>query len=194
MYNLKVISSTTRPGRKGPIIARWITDIADQHESFNVQMIDLGEVDLPVMDEPNHPRLQKYEHEHTKQWSAQIDEADAFIFVTAEYNHTYPASLQNALQFLSKEWNYKAAGIVSYGGVSGGTRAYIDLKKDLLTFKMAPLLEAVNIPFYAQFIDDEDRLVPNNVMTKAADAMLDELARWSAGMKIIKKHEDAVNE
>ena len=189
MYNLKVISSTTRPGRKGPIMARWISEVAEQHDRFDVEMIDLGDVELPMMNEPNHPSMKKYEHKHTKQWSAKIEEADAFIFVTAEYNHTYPASLQNALQYLSKEWNYKAAGIVSYGGVSGGTRAYIDLKKDLLTYKVAPLVEAVNIPFYEQFINDDDRLVPNDVMSKAADTMLDELARWSAGMKVIKEDE-----
>jgi len=189
MYNLKIISSTTRPGRNGPVIARWISEVADQHESFDVEMIDLGEIDLPVMDEPNHPRLRKYKHDHTKQWSKKIDKADAFIFVTAEYNHTYPASLQNALQYLSREWNYKAAGIVSYGGVSAGTRAYIDLKRDLLTYKMALLVEAVNIPFFSQFISDEDELVPNGEMEKAAHTMLDELARWSAGMKVIKENE-----
>ncbi|MDR8390039.1 NAD(P)H-dependent oxidoreductase [Aliifodinibius sp. S!AR15-10] len=188
MYNLKVISSTTRPGRKGPIIAGWISEVAEQQDSFDVEMLDLGEIDLPMMNEPNHPRMKKYEHEHTKQWSAKIDEADAFIFVTAEYNHTYPASLQNALQYLSQEWNYKAAGIVSYGGVSAGTRAYIDLKRDLLTFKMAPLVEAVNIPFFPQFINNEDELIPNDEMKEAASTMLDELARWSAGMKVIKEN------
>lgn len=189
MYNLKVISSTTRPGRKGPIIASWISEVANKHDSFDVKMIDLGEIDLPMMDEPHHPRMKKYKHEYTKQWSAKIDEADVFIFVTAEYNHTYPASLQNALQYLSQEWNYKAAGIVSYGGVSAGTRAYIDLKRDLLTFKMAPLVEAVNIPFFTQFINDEDKLIPNDEMKKAASIMLDELARWSVGMKVIKENE-----
>ena len=172
-------------------MARWISDVAEQHGCFDVEMIDLGEIGLPMMNEPNHPSIKKYEHEHTRQWSAKIDEADAFIFVTAEYNHTYPASLQNALQYLSQERNYKAAGIVSYGGVSGGTRAYIDLKKDLLTYEMAPLVEAVNIPFYGEFINGEDRLEPNEVMSKAADTMLDELARWSAGMKVIKEEEIA---
>jgi len=189
MYNLKVISSTTRPGRNGPIIANWITEVAEQHENFDVEMLDLGEINLPMMNEPHHPRMKKYEHKHTKQWSKKIDEADAFIFVTAEYNHTYPACLQNALQYLSQEWNYKAAGIVSYGGVSAGTRAYIDLKRDLLTFKMAPLVEAVNIPFFPQFINDENVLVPNEEMEQAAHTMLDELARWSAGMKVIKEDE-----
>ena len=188
MYNLKVISSTTRPGRKGPIISRWITDVAKQHGSFDVEKLDLGEVNLPVMNEPEHPRLKKYSYGHTKQWSAKIEEADAFIFVTAEYNHTYPASLQNALHYLSQEWNYKAAGIVSYGGVSAGTRAYKDLKTDLLPFKVVPMMEAVNIPFFSQFITDSNQFIPNEVIEKAATAMLDELAKWSAGLKIIKEN------
>ncbi|MEX0609643.1 MAG: NAD(P)H-dependent oxidoreductase [Balneolaceae bacterium] len=187
MYKLKVISSTTRPGRKGPIMANWIAETAEQHGSFDVELLDLGEIDLPIMDEPNHPRLKKYKHLHTKQWSAKIEEADAFIFVTAEYNHTYPASLQNALQYLSQEWNYKAAGILSYGGVSAGTRAFNDLKRDLVTFKTVPLMEAVNIPFFTQFINEEDRLIPNEVMEQSAGAMLEELARGTAGLKVIKE-------
>lgn len=187
MYNLKIISSTTRPGRKGPIIAKWIAEAAKQHGGFDTELLDLGEVDLPIMDEPNHPMLKKYKHEHTKQWSTKIEEADAFIFVTAEYNHTYPATLQNALQYLSQEWNYKAAGIVSYGGVSAGTRANNDLKRDLLTSKTVPLAEAVNIPFFTQFINDEGLFVPNLMTEKSAKTMLSELARWSEGMKVIKE-------
>lgn len=193
MYNLKIISSTTRPGRKGPIVARWITEVAKQYGSFNVEMLDLGEVNLPVMDEMGHPRLGKYENNHTKRWSEKIDEADAFIFVTAEYNHTYPASLHNALQYLSQEWGYKAAGIVSYGGVSAGTRAYKELKTDLMPYKVVPLLEAVNIPFFTEFINEENRLIPNEVMENSAAAMLDELARWTTGLKVVKEHQFSVD-
>ena len=187
MTNLKIISSTTRPGRKGPIVANWITEIANQHGSFDVEMLDLGEINLPMMDEPHHPRLKKYQNEHTKEWSTKIDEADAFIFVTAEYNHSYPAPLRNALHYLSNEWAYKAAGIVSYGGVSAGTRAYKDLKGDLPTLSIAPLMPAVHIPFFTQFIDEDNSIfVPNEELEKSAGAMLNELVRWTAGMKIIK--------
>src|ERR1700712_3830071 len=133
MYNLKIISSTVRPGRKGPLMARWIAEIAKQHADFSVEVLDLGEINLPMMNEPHHPVMKKYEHEHTKQWSAKIDEADAFIFVTAEYDYNYPAPLRNALEYLYHEWNFKAAGIVSYGGVSAGTRAANSLKADLAT-------------------------------------------------------------
>lgn len=189
MYSLKIISSTTRPGRMGPIVARWITEVAEQHGSFNVEMLDLGEVNLPLMDESGHPRLGKYENYHTKQWSEKIEDADVFIFVTAEYNHTYPASLHNALQYLSREWEYKAAGIVSYGGVSAGTRAYKELKTDLLPFKVVPILEAVNIPFFTEFINKDNQFIPNDVMLKSAKTMLDELTRWSGGLKIVKENQ-----
>ncbi len=97
MYNLKVITSTVRPGRKGPVIAAWIAEKAKQTGNFNVEILELGEINLPMMNEPHHPMMRKYEYEHTKKWSAKIDEADAFIFVTAEYDYTYPAPLRNAI-------------------------------------------------------------------------------------------------
>lgn len=186
MYKLKVISSTVRPGRKGPVIAEWIAEKARESGEFEVEILDLGEIELPLMLEPNHPRMQKYELEHTKAWSAKIEEADAFIFVTAEYNYSYPAPLKNALDYLAFEWNYKAAGIVSYGGVSAGTRAGIKLSGDLPTYKVVPLPEAVNIPFFWQFINENEALVGNEIMDQSADTMLKELSRWTKGLKIVK--------
>ena len=147
MYNLKIITSTVRPGRKGPIIANWILEHTQKQQDFKVELLDLAVINLPLMDEPNHPMLKKYEHEHTKKWSASIEEADAFIFVTAEYDYNYPAPLRNAIEYLVQEWQYKAAGIVSYGGVSAGTRASNSLKADLATMKVVPLPEAVHLPF-----------------------------------------------
>jgi len=114
MYKIKVISSTIRPGRKGPLIAQWITELAKQNGNFDVELLDLGEIELPLMVEPNHPSMKKYEHDYTKKWSAKIEEADGYIFVTAEYDNTYPAPLRNALSYLLTEWNYKPSGIVSY--------------------------------------------------------------------------------
>jgi len=186
MYKLKVISSTVRPGRKGPVIAEWIAEKARESGEFEVEILDLGEIELPLMLEPNHPRMQKYELDHTKAWSAKIEEADAFIFVTAEYNYSYPAPLKNALDYLAFEWNYKAAGIVSYGGVSAGARAAIKLSGDLPTYKVVPLPEAVNIPFFWQFINENEALVGNEIMDQSADTMLKELSRWTKGLKIVK--------
>lgn len=187
MYNLKIITATVRSGRKGPIITKWIEERARKNENFTVEVLDLKEINLPMMDEPNHPSLQKYEHEHTKRWSEKINEADAFIFVTAEYDYNYPAPLRNALEYLFHEWSYKAAGIVSYGGVSAGTRAANSLKSDLSTFRMVPLAHGIYIPFFNHLITD-DKLVSNDVMDKAADALFAEIVRWSKGLKIIKEN------
>lgn len=187
MTDLKIISSTVRPGRKGPIVAAWIAEKARKHGNFNVEVLDLGEINLPMMNERNHPSQKKYEHNHTKEWSAKIEEADAFIFVTAEYDFNYPAPLRNALEYLVQEWAYKAAGIVSYGGVSAGTRAANNLKGDLSVFKMVPLTEMVNFPFFQQNINDQNVLEANEVSHKAADAMLKAIIRWTKGLKIIKE-------
>lgn len=187
MYKLKIISSTVRPGRKGPIVTDWIAEIARKHGAFEVDVLDLGEINLPLMNEPNHPRLKKYEHEYTKKWSAAIEEADAFVFVTAEYDFNYPAALRNALEYLSEEWQFKAAGIVSYGGVSAGTRAANSLKADLSTFKMVPLTESVNFPFFQNNINDDNVFEANDISNKAATNMLNQIARWTKGLKAIKE-------
>ena len=190
MYKLKVISSTVRPGRKGPIIAKWIMDITDMNKNFEVELLDLGEINLPMMDEPSHPSLKKYEHDHTKAWSAKIEEADAFIFVTAEYDYNYPAPLRNALEYLFHEWAYKAAGLVSYGGISAGTRAWVSLKNDLGTFRMVPIIESVNIPFFNKYINEDDEFVADDILIKAADNMLTQIVRWTKGLKIIKEYKE----
>jgi NAD(P)H-dependent FMN reductase len=187
MYKLKIISSTVRPGRKGPLVANWITELAKKNGNFDVELLDLGEINLPMMNEANHPSLKKYEHEHTKWWSAKIDEADAFIFVTSEYDYNYPAPLRNALEYLFQEWGYKAAGIVSYGCVSAGTRSSNSLKGDLSTFKMVPLSEAVHFTFFQQNINDQNEFEANEISHKAADVMLKQLVRWTKGLKTIKE-------
>ncbi|WP_442592053.1 NADPH-dependent FMN reductase [Pedobacter sp. AW31-3R] len=186
MYKLKIISATVRPGRKGPVVASWVQELAIKSGWFEVELIDLGELKLPLMDEPNHPSMKNYQHEHTKNWSAKIEEADAFIFVTGEYDFGYPAPLRNALEYLYKEWNFKAAGIVSYGGISAGTRAANALKNDLATFKVVPLYEMVNIPFFTEFLTDEEGFEPTEKSAKAAGVLFKELVRWTKGLKIIK--------
>ena len=107
MTKLEIIIASTRPGRVGPSVARWIRDQAVQHGGFDeVELVDLAEVNLPFMNEPNHPRLRKYTHQHTKDWANKIVEADAFILVMPEYNYGFNAELKNALDYLNQEWNY----------------------------------------------------------------------------------------
>ena len=187
MYKLKIITSTVRPGRKGPLISEWVEQIVKEHGKFEVEILDLGTINLPMMNEPNHPMQKKYTHEHSKKWSASVDSADAFIFVTAEYDYNYPAPLRNAIEYLYHEWTYKAAGIVSYGGISAGTRAANSLKADLSTMKMVPLAESVNIPFFNQYINDDDKFIPGEMVKPGLIKLLDELVRWTKGLKVVKE-------
>jgi NAD(P)H-dependent FMN reductase len=170
------------------MIAAWIAEKAEATGNFNVEILDLGVINLPMMNEVHHPIMRKYEHQHTKDWSAKIEEADAFIFVTAEYDYNYPAPLRNAIEYLSGEWGYKAAGIVSYGGISAGTRAANSLKADLATMMVVPLSQAVNFPMFTQFINDKEEFAPNETSHKAAETMLRELVRWTKGLKVIKEN------
>ena len=187
MPTLTIVIASTRPGRAGLPIAEWFADRARAHGGFDVVLADLAELRLPLLDEPSHPRLRQYTHQHTKDWSAMVERSDAFVFVTAEYNHGYPAALKNAIDYLHSEWQYKPVGFVSYGGVAAGTRAVQQLKQVVTALKVTPLVEAVNIPFHTQFIDDDGRVAANEVMEQAADAMLDELVRTEAALRTLRQ-------
>ena len=179
---LKIIIASTRPGRKGPSLAYWINEIAKNHGAFEIKLIDLKEVNLPFLDEPHHPRLQKYEQEHTKAWSREIDEADAFIIVTPEYNYGFPATIKNALDFVFVEWGYKPVGFVSYGGIAAGTRAVQMLKQVVTAQNMMPVNTSVNIPFFTKYINDKEQFLPDEGLVKSAEAMLDEIAKWAKAL------------
>jgi NAD(P)H-dependent FMN reductase len=186
---LQIIIASTRPGRVGPSVASWIYDRAVAHGGFDVELIDLAEVNLPMYDEPKHPRLRQYEHQHTKDWSATIDRADAYIFVIPEYNYGFNAAVKNAIDYLHHEWQHKPVGFVSYGGVAAGTRAVQMLKQVVTTLKMVPTFESVNIPFVAQFLDENKVLQPNEIMQQAATDLLDQLLKLSLALRPLRAPE-----
>lgn len=186
-YKLKIIIGSTRPSRKGPIVAKWFLEIAKQHPFFDIEVLDLKEINLPFLDEAEHPRFQKYANEHTKKWSTIIAEADAFVVITPEYNYGYPAPLKNALDYLSAEWNDKPMGFVSYGGVSAGTRAVQELKSPVTTLGMMPIPQAVNIPFFTQFINSEDVFEGNDQLIASANLMLEKLLQWTKALKRMRE-------
>ena len=179
---LQVIVASTRPGRIGRAFGEWFDQIAVEHGGFTVELLDLADVGLPFLDEPNHPRLADYVHQHTKDWSATIARSDAFVLVTPEYNHSFNAVLKNAIDFLHNEWQHKAVSFLSYGGVSAGTRAAQALEPVVLAVGMAPIAIAVNVPFAAQFLDDDGVVQPNKIMIDSAKAMLDGLAAQTAAL------------
>lgn len=187
MLKLHTIICSTRPGRVGPSVARWFQDFAVRHGKFDAQLIDLADFGLPVYDEPHHPRLQKYEHAHTRAWAASVAAADAYVFVTPEYNYGPPPSFVNALNYVYKEWNYKPCGIVSYGGASGGLRAAQAVKLQITTLKMMPMLEGVMVPMVSKQIDDDGTFHSNELIDKSAKSLLDELLLWARGLKAMRE-------
>jgi len=186
LAKLLVIAVSTRPGRAGFPLSTWMVERAKAHPAFDVELVDLKEENLPLFDEPRHPRLRQYEHEHTKRWSAKVDSADAFVFVTPEYDHGTPPSLINALVYLSQEWAHKPVGFVSYGGPAGGIRAVQMVKPMLSALKLVVLLESVMAPLFMHSIDAQGVFNPSELQEAGAQAMLDALAKWSQSLATMR--------
>lgn len=184
--NLQIIISSTRPGRKGPIFAQWFEKIAREHAKFAVELVDLETFKLPLLDEPVHPMRREYQHEHTKAWSAKIEAADAFVFVTPEYNYSPPPALVNALDYLHHEWKYKPAGLLGYGGISGGLRAIQAEKMIMTALSMMPIAESVAIRNFAAHLDDEGNFSPISGHVNSAVTMLDSLYRWAEALRTMR--------
>ena len=186
-FALQVVIASTRPGRAGEPIGRWFAGQCRRDERFSVGVTDLAELALPLMDEPNLPRMRQYIHEHTRAWSRTVDAADCFVFVMPEYNHGFCAGLKNAINYLHQEWARKPVGFVSYGGVSGGMRAVQLLKPVLTCLRMLPVTDQVALANYAQYMRD-GRFEPSADAGLACRTMLDELYRTAA----LRRDEPAV--
>lgn len=187
MPRLDVIIASTRPGRTGPAVAEWFTGIAEKYGKFDVHLVDLAEVDLPLLDEPHHPSERNYTKQHTKDWSATVDAADAFVFVAPEYNYSINAALKNAIDYLYYEWQYKPVGIVSYGNTSAGLRAAQMIKQVVTTLKMVPVPESVAIHFIGQHLDEDGKLKGTDSMAASAEGMLEELNRLAEALEPLRE-------
>lgn len=183
---LHTIIASTRPGRVGPAIARWFDEHAKAHGKFDAHLIDLADFNLPVYDEPHHPSRRQYTQEHTKKWSESVKSADAFVFVTPEYNYTLPPSLANAIDYLFWEWQYTPVAFVSYGGVSGGLRAAQTARLMASSVKMMPVPEGVALPnVFAQIKDGV--FAANELNTQGAAAILNEMIKWADALKPLRE-------
>jgi NAD(P)H-dependent FMN reductase len=182
MLKLNVVVVSTRPERVGLAVGQWFHRKAVAHGRFEAVFVDLQEFALPLLDEPEHPKLRKYTKPHTHAWSRSVESADAFTLVTPEYNFGMPPTLLNAIDFVYTEWNYKPASFVSYGGVSGGLRSTQMAKVPLTSVKVMPIFEQVAIPFVSKQIAD-GTFTPTDSQDKAASGMLDELHRWATALK-----------
>lgn len=169
---LMIIVASIREGRVGLPVSRWFEQVARSHGSFEVELVDLATLDLPLMTEPFHPSAQRYTQAHTREWSGRVTAADAFVLVMPEYNHSFSAPLKNALDYLYQEWAHKPVGFVSYGGVSAGSRAVAALQPVLYSLQMRAVQPVVHIPFVSEFVNEARVFQPNPVLAEAANGML----------------------
>ncbi|MEP6842167.1 MAG: NADPH-dependent FMN reductase [Pseudolysinimonas sp.] len=179
---LMIIVGSVRPGRIGLPIARWAQQHADSNGGFEVDLVDLAVLALPFMDEPEHPRLKHYTQSHTVEWSERVAAADAFLFVTPEYNHSFSPAMKNALDFLNNEWWRKPLGFVSYGGVSAGTRGVVALTTVTSGLGLVKIGANVEINFAGQHIVD-GVFLPGDKENAILDKGLRELIELSNVLK-----------
>ncbi|PZF89073.1 NADPH-dependent FMN reductase [Micromonospora deserti] len=191
-----LVVGSTRPGRRGSAVARWAQQVASRQPAVRagvaeIAVIDLAEQALPLLDEPVPAMFGTYRNPHTRRWSAMIDACDAFVFVTPEYNHSIPAALKNAIDFLSAEWNGKVAGLLSYG-VQGGSRAADHLRLILAEVRAAVVPTQVSISIFTDFdftgSDSGDptapgMLVPGEGREESLSTMLAEIVTWAGALR-----------
>ena len=188
MLKVAIILGSTRPGRNGEAVSQWIYDLAKNREDADFELIDIVDYNLPLLDEPIPPLMGQYTKDHTKRWAAKINSFDAFVFVTAEYNHGIPGALKNAIDFLFKEWNNKVAGFVSYGS-AGGVRAVEQLRLVMAEVKVATVRAQVQLSLYTDF-ENFTRFKPHPMHEKSVNAMLDEVIVWGKALKTVRISEN----
>ena len=179
-----IILGSTRPGRNGKAVSQWTYENANKRSDADFELVDIRDFNLPLLDEPIPPSMGQYTKEHTKIWSAKIDSFDAYVFVTAEYNHGIPGALKNAIDFLFKEWNNKVAGFVSYGG-AGGVRAVEQLRLVMAELKVATVRTQVQLSLHTDF-ENFTKFKPAPFQEKAANTMLDEVIAWGDALKVLR--------
>ena len=184
MLTIGIIIGSTRPGRKAPAVAAWIHSLAQMRGDASYELVDLADFNLPLLDEPSPPATGKYQHEHTKAWSRKIASLDGFVFVTPEYNHAPSGALKNALDFLFREWNNKAAGFVGYGG-QGGTRAVEVLRLIMGELLVADVRAQVALSLGTDF-ENYSTFKPDPKHERSVTTMLDQVVAWSGALKPLR--------
>ena len=187
MLKIKIITGSNRPGRFNIQPTTFVESIAKLMPDMEVEVLDLEQIALPFLDEANPPMMRQYTKQHTKDWSAKIDEADGFVFVTPEYNHSYSPILKNAIDFLFQEWNYKPVTFVSYGSLAGGSRAVEHLRSIAAEVKLYDLREQVLIPNYWHGLDEQGEYTFTEDQASTVKNMLTTLVFWAGEMKESRK-------
>ncbi|MBF6355050.1 NAD(P)H-dependent oxidoreductase [Nocardia higoensis] len=181
---LAVIIGSVREGRFGPRVAAWFAERALADGRFDIDVIDLAEVDLPnalpavpPAMEPDPPRPAGM-----RALSERLGAADAFVIVTPDYNRSYPAALKSAIDWHFTQWNAKAVGFVGYSGATGGLPAIEHLRAVFTELNAHPVRDYVTFPRYYLLFDEQGELREPDEPAAAATAMLDQLHWWASAL------------
>ncbi|MBY0309977.1 NAD(P)H-dependent oxidoreductase [Patescibacteria group bacterium] len=189
MITIKIISGSSRPLRFNDQPVRFVEQVAREalmSKEVTVEVLDLASINLPFLDEAKPPMMQDYAHDHTKVWSKTIAEADGFIMVTPEYNHSYSPVLKNAIDYLFKEWNHKPVSFVSYGSLAGGSRAVEHLRGVAGELKMYDLREQVMLPNYWDHMTEEGTYDFTERHKESVKELVEQLTFWATEMKAVR--------
>lgn len=184
VIKIAIILGSTRPGRNGEAVARWVYEIAKKRIDAEFEFVDIKDFNLPLLDEPVPPSQGQYSKEHTKRWSDKIDSFDGYIFVTAEYNHGIPGALKNAIDFLYQEWNNKAAGFVSYGS-AGGVRSVEHLRLVMAELQIADVRAQVTLSLFTDF-ENFTKFKPAAFQEQYVNTLLDQVIAWGRALKFLR--------
>jgi NAD(P)H-dependent FMN reductase len=184
MLRFAVIIGSTRPGRVGEAVAKWVHELAAKHGGGEFELVDLRDFNLPLLDEPVPPSRGQYSKPHTKAWAAKVESFDGFVFVTPEYNHGPSGALKNAIDFLYREWTNKAAGFVGYGS-AGGVRAVEQLRLVMAEVQVATVRNQVALSLFTDF-ENYTTFKPAAHHEKSVGAMLDQLIAWGGALKPLR--------
>lgn len=171
--DVAVIIGSTRPGRRAPRIARWLLTQLDGRDDLVADVIDLQDLDLPAA-------LPSDDHPGAAELIRRVDRADAFIVITPEYNHGYPASLKQAIDVPYREWAAKPVAFVSYGGLSGGIRAVEQLRQVFAELRAVTIRDGVALPGINV---DADGVAGDPDVAAAAKVMIDDLLWWARALR-----------
>ena len=185
MIKVAILIGSTRPGRKGEVVAHWVYEIAHKRDDAVFELVDLRDFNLPLLDEPMPPSMRQYSQPHTQAWAAKIDSFDAYVFVTAEYNHSVPGALKNAIDYLYAEWNNKAAGFVSYGS-AGGVRAVESLRLVLAEVQVAAVRAQVMLSLYTDF-QNFTVFQPAAQHVASVNTMLRQVIAWGGALQTLRQ-------
>ncbi|WP_066942410.1 NADPH-dependent FMN reductase [Microtetraspora fusca] len=184
MIKVGIIIGSTRPGRNGEAVARWVHDLAAGRDDASFEIVDLKEFHLPHLDEALPPATGRYANAHTRAWADKIASFDAYVFVTPEYNHSTSGVLKNAIDFLYAEWNNKAAAFVGYGS-AGGVRAVEHLRLIMGELHVADVRTQIALSLATDF-ENFHVLTPAAHHADTVTAMLDELLAWGGALKTLR--------